>query len=70
MRQQAAGQRSRRQTAPSGPPVDIKAKVIDEHETIPDGLESFTDIKNELEFAQWYTDIEGSLLEASYDEYQ
>ncbi|PYI34179.1 Sec34-domain-containing protein [Aspergillus indologenus CBS 114.80] len=70
MRQQAAGQRSRRQTAPSGPPVDIKAKVIDEHETIPDGLESFTDIKNELEFAQWYNDVEDNLLEASYDEYQ
>ncbi|PYH40433.1 Golgi transport complex subunit COG3 [Aspergillus saccharolyticus JOP 1030-1] len=70
MRQQAAGQRSRRQTAPSGPPVDIKAKVIDEHETILDGLESVTDIKNELEFAQWYTDVEDSLLEASYDEYQ
>lgn len=50
--------------------MDIKAKVIDEHETIPDGLESFTDIKNELEFVQWYNDIEGSLLEASYDEYQ
>ncbi|RAL15468.1 Golgi transport complex subunit COG3 [Aspergillus homomorphus CBS 101889] len=70
MRQQAAGQRSRRQTAPSGPPVDLKAKVINEQETIPDGLESFTDIKNELEFAQWYDDVEDSLLSASYDEYQ
>ncbi|PYI10179.1 Sec34-domain-containing protein [Aspergillus sclerotiicarbonarius CBS 121057] len=70
MRQQAAGQRSRRQTAPSGPALEQKVKEATELETIPDSLDSITDIRNELEFAQWYGEVEESLLEASYDEYQ
>ncbi|PWY92438.1 Sec34-domain-containing protein [Aspergillus heteromorphus CBS 117.55] len=70
MRQQAAGQRSRRQTAPSGPALELQIKQINELEAIPDSLESITDIHNELDFAQWYGEVEESLLEASYDEYQ
>ena len=31
---------------------------------------SIVDIGNELEFSQWYNEVEGSLLETSYDEYQ
>ncbi|RDH30469.1 Sec34-like family-domain-containing protein [Aspergillus welwitschiae] len=70
MRQQAAGQRSRRQTAPSGRALEQKVKEATELETIPDGVDSITDVRNELEFAQWYNEVEESLLEASYDEYQ
>ncbi|KAL4873511.1 hypothetical protein BDV12DRAFT_79772 [Aspergillus spectabilis] len=67
---QAAGQRSRRQTAPSGMPLDLKANHIDKLEAVPDDTESVTEINNELEFTQWYDDVEASLLESSYDEYQ
>ncbi|PYH93280.1 Sec34-domain-containing protein [Aspergillus ellipticus CBS 707.79] len=70
MRQQAAGQRGRRQTAPSGPPLELMAKQITQLEAIPESLDSITDIRNELEFSQWYGEVEESLLEASYDEYQ
>ncbi|OJJ76132.1 hypothetical protein ASPBRDRAFT_117224 [Aspergillus brasiliensis CBS 101740] len=70
MRQQAAGQRSRRQTAPSGRALEQTIKEATELETIPDGVDSVTDIRNELEFTQWYNEVEESLLEASYDEYQ
>lgn len=70
MRQKAAGQRSRRQTAPSGRALELKVREATELETIPDSLDSITDIHNELEFAQWYSEVEESLLEASYDEYQ
>lgn len=70
MRQKAAGQRSRRQTAPSGRALEQKVKEATELEMIPDGVDSVTDIRNELEFAQWYNEVEESLLEASYDEYQ
>ncbi|PWY83926.1 golgi complex component Cog3 [Aspergillus eucalypticola CBS 122712] len=70
MRQQAAGQRSRRQTAPSGRALEQKVKEATQLETIPDDVDSVTDIRNELEFAQWYNEVEESLLEASYDEYQ
>ncbi|EHA23018.1 hypothetical protein ASPNIDRAFT_173434 [Aspergillus niger ATCC 1015] len=69
MRQQAAGQRSRRQTAPSGRALEQKVKEATELETIPDGVDSITDVRNELEFAQWYNEVEESMLEASYDEY-
>ncbi|KKK13024.1 sec34-like family protein [Aspergillus rambellii] len=70
MAQQAAGQRSRRQTAPSGMPIELKAKEIPKLETVPDDPDVITEIHNELEFAQWYNEAEASLLEASYDEYQ
>ncbi|KAL4918550.1 Sec34-like family-domain-containing protein [Aspergillus aurantiobrunneus] len=70
MPSQTAGQRSRRQTAPSGMPLDLKANQIEKLETVPDDLDSVTAIHNELEFMDWYTDVEASLLESSYDEYQ
>ncbi|KAL4897046.1 Sec34-domain-containing protein [Aspergillus ambiguus] len=70
MRQQAAGKRSRRQTAPPRPPLEIQAKGIAAAEAVPEVPESISDIHNELEFGQWYHDIEDSLLETSYDEYQ
>ncbi|KAE8152705.1 Sec34-like family-domain-containing protein [Aspergillus avenaceus] len=70
MRQQSAGSRSRRQTVPSRPPLELTAKETDEVGTVPDGLDSLADISNELEFTQWYNDLEDSLLESSYDEYQ
>lgn len=37
---------------------------------LPEGIESRTDVKNELDFVQWYSEIENDLLESSYDEYQ
>ncbi|KAL5334022.1 Sec34-like family-domain-containing protein [Aspergillus crustosus] len=64
------GQRSRRQTAPSGVSVDPKASSIDKLETIPDDVDAIAEIRNELEFTKWYDDVEASLLESSYDEYQ
>ncbi|KAL4924305.1 Golgi transport complex subunit COG3 [Aspergillus undulatus] len=67
---QTAGQRSRRQTAPSGMPHDLKANQIDKLETIPNDMDSVADIHNEIEFTQWYQDVEADLLESSYDEYQ
>ncbi|KAL4946136.1 hypothetical protein BDV06DRAFT_235368 [Aspergillus oleicola] len=62
--------RSRRQTAPSGMPQDLKATQIEKLETVSDVPDSLSDIHNELEFAQWYNDVEADLLESSYDEYQ
>lgn len=70
MRQENAGRRSRRQTVPSRPPLEITGKKTEEAEAVPDGLESIGDIHNELEFAEWYNELEDSLLESSYDEYQ
>ncbi|KAL5002397.1 Sec34-like family-domain-containing protein [Aspergillus recurvatus] len=70
MTPQTAGQRSRRQTAPSGMPLDLKATQIEKLETVSDELDSIADIHNESEFLQWYDSVEASLLESSYDEYQ
>ncbi|KAB8071595.1 Sec34-like family-domain-containing protein [Aspergillus leporis] len=70
MRQQTAGQRSRRQTVPSRPPLELIGKDTDEAEEVPDGLDSIADIQNELDFTEWYNDLEDNLLETSYDEYQ
>ncbi|KAI9370093.1 Sec34-like family-domain-containing protein [Aspergillus egyptiacus] len=70
MPQQAAGQRSRRRTAPSGMPLELKEQQIGRLETVPDEPDPIVDIGNELEFTQWYSDVEASLLESSYDEYQ
>ncbi|PLB36105.1 Golgi transport complex subunit COG3 [Aspergillus candidus] len=70
MRQQAAGQRSRRQTAPPRPPLDLQAKKTEELDESPDGLDTVSNIRNELDFTQWFNEVEGSLLETSYDEYQ
>ncbi|KAL4810541.1 Sec34-like family-domain-containing protein [Aspergillus unguis] len=67
---QTAGQRSRRQTAPSGMPLDLKANQVEKLETISSDPESGADIHNELDFTEWYNDVEASLLESSYDEYQ
>jgi hypothetical protein len=70
MSQQAATQRSRRQTAPSGMPLELKAKQIEKLDTVPDDADSMADVQNELEFNEWYNDLEATLLESSYDEYQ
>ncbi|KAL3453774.1 Sec34-like family-domain-containing protein [Aspergillus insuetus] len=70
MSQQAATQRSRRQTAPSGMPLELKAKQIEKLDTVPDDADSIADVQNELEFNEWYNDLEATLLESSYDEYQ
>ncbi|KAL4979205.1 Sec34-like family-domain-containing protein [Aspergillus desertorum] len=70
MAPQTARQRSRRQTAPSGMPLDLKAIQIEKLETVSDESNSIADINNELKFSQWYDDVEASLLESSYDEYQ
>ncbi|KAL2842350.1 Sec34-like family-domain-containing protein [Aspergillus pseudoustus] len=70
MSQQAAAQRSRRQTAPSGMPVELQVKQIEKLDTVPDEANSITDIQNELDFNEWYNDVEVTLLESSYDEYQ
>ncbi|KAL4800634.1 Sec34-like family-domain-containing protein [Aspergillus venezuelensis] len=70
MAPQTVPQRSRRQTAPSGMPQDLKAKQTEKLETVQDEPDSISDIHNELEFAQWYNDVEADLLESSYDEYQ
>lgn len=70
MRQQAAGQRSRRQTAPPRPPLDLQAKKTEELDESPDGLDTVSNIRNELDFTQWFNEVEESLLETSYDEYQ
>ncbi|THC99010.1 hypothetical protein EYZ11_001484 [Aspergillus tanneri] len=69
MRQQATGRRSRRQTAPSHPPQALQAKEAQEVETVPEDLDALTDIHNELDFIEWYNEVEDSLLETSYDEY-
>jgi hypothetical protein len=70
MPQPTAGQRARRQTAPSGPPKEFKVQTAEIAEVLPESIESITDIKNELDFVQWYSEIENGLLESSYDEYQ
>ncbi|KAJ0424203.1 Sec34-like family-domain-containing protein [Aspergillus carlsbadensis] len=70
MSQQAATQRTRRQTAPSGIPLELKAKQTEKLDTIPDDTDSIADIQNELEFNEWYQDLEATLLESSCDEYQ
>ncbi|KAE8382600.1 Sec34-like family-domain-containing protein [Aspergillus bertholletiae] len=70
MRQQNAGRRSRRQTVPSRPPLELTGKETEAAEAVPDGLDSIGDIQNELDFTQWYNELEDSLLESSYDEYQ
>lgn len=70
MPQPTAGQRARRQTAPSGPPKEFKVQMSEIAEVLPEGIESITDVKNELDFVQWYSEIENDLLESSYDEYQ
>lgn len=70
MRQQAAGQRSRRQTAPPRPPLDLQAKKVEKVDESPDGLDKVSNICNELDFTQWFNEVEDSLLETSYDEYQ
>lgn len=69
MRPETAGQRSRRQTAPSGPPPKPNPKDVEKLEV---SLEekAIDDLQNELEFLQWYGGVEDDLLEASYDEYQ
>ncbi|KAL2866962.1 Golgi transport complex subunit COG3 [Aspergillus lucknowensis] len=64
MSQPATGRRSRRQTVPSGVPL---AEQLD---TDPDDQGSISEVKNELEFTHWYNDVEVTLLESSYDEYQ
>lgn len=70
MREQATGKRSRRQTVPSRPPHQFKAQEAQETETEPEGLDAIADIHNELDFIEWYNEVEDSLLESSYDEYQ
>ncbi|KAL2809804.1 Sec34-like family-domain-containing protein [Aspergillus granulosus] len=70
MSQQATAQRSRRQTAPSGMPLRLKANQIEKLDTVSDEADSIADIQNELDFSEWYNDIEATLLESSYDEYQ
>lgn len=65
-------QRARGQTEPSGPPPPVLKAGDVEDVDIPAKKKSKTleDIHNELEFSQWYTEVEDDLLEASYDEYQ
>lgn len=64
MRQDTVGRRKRRQTAPSKPqPVDDAAELSDDSATV-------ADISNELEFTEWFNEVEDDLLEVSYDEYQ
>lgn len=72
MRPEAAGQRTRRQTAPSGLPPEPKARTKDVEELgiLAEDSKSFAELQSELEFLQWYGGVEDDLLEASYDEYQ
>lgn len=69
-------QRTRRQTAPSGPPrkptaneTQINLQTVEEQShgssewTVPSW-------KNELEFSQWLNGVKDDLIEESYDEYQ
>lgn len=69
MPQQPAG-RSRRQTVPSRPAQQFKVQEAQEIEAEPEGLDAIADIHNELDFIEWYNEVEDSLLETSYDEYQ
>lgn len=69
-------QRSRRQTAPSGPP-----RKPDTHETKPN-LETpqekptnfhqwdVSSCNDELEFSEWFNGIKDELTEESFDQYQ
>jgi hypothetical protein len=70
MPQSTAGQRARRKTAPSGPPKEFKVQTREAAEELPEGIESITDVKNELDFVEWYSEVENGLLDSSYDEYQ
>lgn len=69
-------QRSRRQTAPSGPPRKPTAKETQSSlqtldEKTPSDLEWKTPgWSNELEFSHWLNGVKGNLIEESYDEYQ
>lgn len=64
MRQEAAGRRARRQTAPPKP------KQVGGIQSVPGESASIAKLENELEFSKWYNDVEDGLLEASYGEYQ
>lgn len=70
MRPEAVGQRTRRQTAPSGLPPEPKTKDVKELGMLSEDCKSFSELQDELEFLQWYGGVEDDLLEASYDEYQ
>ncbi|KAH8426991.1 Golgi transport complex subunit COG3 [Aspergillus melleus] len=70
MRQQTKGPRSRRQTVPSRPPQQFQAQEAEETKAEPEGLDAIAEIHNELDFIEWYNEVEDSLLETSYDEYQ
>ena len=71
MRPDTVGQRTRRQTVPSGPPPEVKVKDVEQLRKSPDDEpKSVTELQNELEFMQWYGGVEDKLSEASYDEYQ
>ena len=42
----------------------------DENQSLSRTQKELHEIGNELEFARWYNDVEDSLLESSYEEYQ
>lgn len=64
MHKEPARRRARRQTAPPKP------KQTGEIKAIPDNSASIAKLENELEFSNWYNEVEEDLLEASYGEYQ
>lgn len=69
-------QRTRRQTAPSGPPrkptaneTQINLQTVEEQSP---GSSEWTapSWNNELEFSQWLNGVKDDLIEESYDGYQ
>lgn len=70
MPQQAAGRRARGQSEASGHPPGLKRKDAQEVGIPTGNPKSIIDVYNEVEFAEWYNEVEDGLLETSYDEYQ
>lgn len=69
-------QRTRRQTAPSGPPrkptaneTQINLQTVEEQSPGSSGWTA-PSWNNELEFSQWLNGVKDDLIEESYDGYQ
>ncbi|KAJ9211863.1 hypothetical protein DTO166G4_6515 [Paecilomyces variotii] len=63
-------QRPRRPTDPWGLPVRTKVRDADQTVTRPKARKLVNEIGTEADFARWYNEVEGDLLESSYEEYQ
>jgi hypothetical protein len=51
-------------------PLELRPKQIEKLDTVSDDADPIADIQTELGFNEWYNDLEATLVESSYDEYQ